>query len=116
MALTGVSAWAQLNNSGANQPNSAAGAAACGGCGLVFATLILAVIAINIAILVWVARDSKARGMDNSVLWMVLVIFTGWIGLIIYILSRPTGALIECHNCKNKRLQTSVKCPHCGAA
>jgi uncharacterized membrane protein YhaH (DUF805 family) len=116
MALGGVPAWAQFNNTGPNQPNPAAGAAACGGCGLIFAILFLAIIAINIAILVWVARDSKARGMDNSVLWMVLVIFTGWVGLIIYILSRPKGNLIECPNCKNKRLQSSIKCPQCGAA
>jgi len=32
--------------------------------------------------------DAKSRGMDNSILWMVLVMLTGIIGLIIYLLVR----------------------------
>jgi hypothetical protein len=30
---------------------------------------------ISIALLVWVARDAKARGIDSAVLWMALVFF-----------------------------------------
>ena len=52
--------------------------------------------------------------MDSSVLWMVLVMFTGLIGLIIYIFARPQGNLIQCAHCKNRRMQASAKCPHCG--
>jgi hypothetical protein len=63
---------------------------------------------------VWVARDAKARGLDNSVLWMILVMVTGPIGLIIYIYSRPKGELVPCSSCGNKRLEASAKCPHCG--
>jgi len=29
----------------------------------------------SVALLVWVARDAKARGMDSAVLWMLLVFF-----------------------------------------
>jgi hypothetical protein len=76
----------------------------------------IAILALNIALLVWVARDAKARSMDSAVLWMILVMFTGPIGLIIYILSRPQGNLIQCQQCNNKRLQASSKCPHCGNA
>ncbi|MGZ8845361.1 MAG: PLDc N-terminal domain-containing protein [Pyrinomonadaceae bacterium] len=76
--------------------------------------LVIGVIVLNIALLIWVAKDSKARGMDNSVMWMILVIFTSWVGLIIYILSRPKGDLVQCPNCKNNRLQASAVCPHCG--
>ena len=64
--------------------------------------------------LVWVARDAKARGMDNAILWVLLVFFTSIIGLIIYILSRPQGNLVPCPNCGNQKLQALVRCPHCG--
>ena len=66
--------------------------------------------------LIWVARDSKARGMDNSIVWMLLVLFTSVLGLIVYIFSRPKGNLIPCGHCGNKRMDTSAKCPHCGNA
>lgn len=95
------------------------GCAACAGCGLLGAIpiIILAVlIAVNIALLVWVARDAKSRGLDNSVLWMILVLVTGVVGLIIYIFSRPKGDLVPCPQCGNNRLQVSAKCPHCGNA
>ncbi|HEX7516049.1 MAG TPA: PLD nuclease N-terminal domain-containing protein [Chthoniobacterales bacterium] len=76
--------------------------------------VIVGSIALSIALLVWVARDAKNRGMDNSVMWMILVFFTSFIGLIIYIFSRPQGNLVACPSCKNKRLEVSAKCPHCG--
>ena len=74
----------------------------------------VAIIVLDVALLVWVARDAKARGMDSAVLWMALVFFLNLIGLVIYILSRPQGNLVSCPNCSNKRLEASVKCPHCG--
>ena len=74
----------------------------------------IAILVLNIALLVWVARDAKARSMDSAVLWMILVMFTGPIGLVIYIFSRPQGNLIQCQQCQNKRLQASARCPHCG--
>ena len=111
LLLTGRAALAQSST----PSDAAAGAAGCALCGTALAIPII-FIAINIAILVWVARDAKARGMDNAVLWMLLVFFTSIIGLIIYILSRPQGNVVPCSNCNNKRLQASVKCPHCGIA
>jgi hypothetical protein len=89
------------------------GCAACGGCGgCVF--ILIALVALNIAILVWVARDAKARGMDSAVLWMLLVFFLGLLGLVIYLFSRPQGITVPCPNCGNNRLQSSMRCPHCG--
>jgi len=99
--------------------DDAAGCAACGSCGLLGGLLILipiCILVLNIALLVWVARDAKSRGMDSAVLWMVLVMLTSIIGLIIYIFSRPQGNLIQCQSCQNQRLQASAKCPHCGNA
>jgi len=97
----------------AAQSDNAAGAAGCLACSG-FIGFLIALFAINIAILVWVARDAKARGMDSAILWMLLVMFTGIIGLIVYLLVRPQGNMIQCSNCHNKRLQASLRCPHCG--
>ena len=78
--------------------------------------LVIGIFVVNIALLVWVARDAKSRGMDSSVLWMALVMFTSVIGLVIYLLARPQGPLIQCQSCKNHRLLASARCPHCGNA
>jgi hypothetical protein len=76
--------------------------------------LVVAGVAINIAILVWVYRDSRNRAMDNPALWLILVFFTGLIGLLIYIFSRPKGMIVPCAHCGNKLLQYLHACPHCG--
>ena len=99
----------------AQQDNGAAGAAGCAACGGFFVFIIVALVVLNIALLIWVARDAKARGMDSAILWMLLVLFLGVLGLVIYLFARPQGNTIPCPNCGNKRLQASVKCPHCGA-
>jgi hypothetical protein len=95
------------------QPSDAEGCAACAGCGTVFIGIPIAFIALNIALLVLVARDARARGMDNAALWMILVLFTSVIGLIIYLFSRPQGNLIACAHCGNSRLEVSAICPTC---
>jgi uncharacterized membrane protein YhaH (DUF805 family) len=92
----------------------AGGCAACGGSMILMILIPLAIIALNIALLVWVARDAKSRGMDSAVVWMILVMFTSLIGFLIYIFSRPQGNLVQCPTCHNNRLQASAKCPHCG--
>lgn len=89
------------------------GLAGCGCCGT-FIFIPIALSVLSIALLVWVARDAKARGMDSAILWMLLVFFLNLLGLVIYLFSRPQGNLVPCPNCGNKRLQASVKCPHCG--
>ena len=106
------SAWAQMQNPG----EGAAGCAACGALGGFMILIPLGILALNIALLVWVAKDAKARGMDTPVLWMIVVMATSLVGLIIYLLSRPKGDLIQCPKCGGRRLSTSAKCPHCGNA
>lgn len=95
-------------------PAACASCGACGGSMIFIVVVILAYIALSIALLVWVARDAKSRGMDSAVIWMILVALTNWVGLLIYIFSRPQGTLVQCPHCNNKRLQASAKCPHCG--
>jgi hypothetical protein len=101
------------------EAEEAAAAAAAAGCGVCGGSVVFMVVAavlvfvLNIALLIWVARDAKNRSMDSSVLWMLLVMFTGPIGFIIYIFSRPQGQLSQCSSCNSKRLSASAKCPHC---
>ena len=95
-------------------PSPLAAAGGCAACGSILMIPIV-IIVLDIALLIWVARDAKARGMDSAILWMALVFFTSVIGLVIYIFARPQGNTIQCANCHNKRLQHSMKCPHCGA-
>ncbi|CAN5217323.1 hypothetical protein BH20VER2_BH20VER2_10570 [soil metagenome] len=90
---------------------TAAGALIGGTCGCV---ILLVSLAIWIFLVVYVYRDSKARGMDNAVLLTVVTAITGVLGLIIYLLMRPKGNLAPCPSCSKKRLEGSVKCPHCG--
>ena len=88
LALAGLpgTAFAQ------DQPFQEDAAAATGmGCACLVLTLLIAVasVAIWIGIVVWVYRDATARGAENAVLWLILVLVTGLIGLIIYLIVRP---------------------------
>jgi uncharacterized membrane protein YhaH (DUF805 family) len=94
--------------------SGAAGCAACSGCGGLFILVWLGLIGLQIALWVWVARDAKARGMDSAILWMLLVVFVPLLGIVVYLFARPQGNMVQCPNCGNRRLQASVKCPHCG--
>ncbi|MFQ6121387.1 MAG: PLD nuclease N-terminal domain-containing protein, partial [Methanosarcinales archaeon] len=99
------------------QPPTREEEALCGLCGLFVGAFILIPIIlfiISIALLVWVARDAKNKGMDNPALWMIIVFFLNIIGLIIYLLSRPSGKLVQCEHCKNRKLESLKTCPHCG--
>lgn len=108
--LTCSAAWGQRGD----DASAAAGCAACSGCGGLFLAMWLGLVVLQIALLVWVARDAKARGMDGAILWMLLVMFVPLVGLVIYIFARPQGNIMPCTNCGNKRLEASVTCPHCG--
>ena len=55
-----------------------------------FIYLLLFIIAILIA--VWVYKDAKKRYPEDSsapILWLLVVLLTGLIGLIIYLIVRP---------------------------
>lgn len=116
---------AQSAPAGSASPEDAAAAAAgctgCLGCGAVSGVMViiiavvgLALFASWIALLVWVARDAKNRGMDNAVVWMIVVFFLHLVGFVIYLLARPQGNLVACPNCNNRKLRVAARCPHCG--
>ena len=75
----------------------------------------LVIFLLNIALLIWVARDARARGVDGA-LWVCLVLFTGPLGLVIYLAQRPAGLLSLCDSCNNWMLDSARRCPHCQAA
>jgi len=52
-----------------------------------FCFLIIALLIISILIAVWVYRDAESRGM-NGVLWLIVVVLLGLIGLIVYLIVR----------------------------
>ena len=89
-------------------------AAAAGGIMCVAGIIGLLGLAVSIYIMVWVYKDAKSRGTE-PILWLVLVFFTGLIGLLIYYFVRPQGVLTACHNCGKPKLDVLPQCPHCGA-
>ena len=119
--LTKLGRWALLSEClsfarPARAQQGLEGLASDAGCAAACSAIILLPVVLlvaNIAMLVWVARDAKARGMD-AVIWMLLVMGTSIFGLLLYILSRPTGDLTQCSECNNPRLDVSARCPHCG--
>ena len=88
---------------------------ACGFAGLTCVLVTVGGLAITIFVMVWVYKDARARGDQNAAIWLVLIFFLSWIGLIIYVVARPKGNLTPCPNCRNSRLETLSKCPICGA-
>lgn len=67
-----------------------------------------------ILMLAWVAKDSRNRGVDGGAVWVMVILFTGFIGLLVYLASRPHGVLVVCPHCNNKKLMPARLCPHCG--
>jgi uncharacterized membrane protein YhaH (DUF805 family) len=57
---------------------------------LIFGGIILFIIGLFVVwilLAVWVYRDAKKRGMEAT-LWLLLVLLTGFIGLIVYLIVR----------------------------
>jgi hypothetical protein len=76
-------------------------------CGMAYALSV-------VLILIWVVRDARSRAIDSGALWVIVILLTGWLGLVIYIASRPAGTLVPCRHCNNRRLEYAKLCPHCG--
>ena len=57
------------------------------GLGILFILLPILWFVIAILLCIWVYRDAESRGM-NAALWLIIVLITGLIGLIIYVVVR----------------------------
>ena len=70
---------------------------------------------------IWVYRDANSRG-ENGVLWLLIVLVSGLIGLIIWFVIRPPigGRKSEsfsdrrCPNCGRNIPMDARMCPYCG--
>lgn len=71
--------------------------------------------AVQVFMMVYAYKDSTARGDKNGVLWLVLIFFFPLVGFVVYMVARPKGDLVPCPNCKQKKLDVLMKCPHCSA-
>jgi hypothetical protein len=81
-------------------------------CGLL--VLCLAYVVGLILLLAWVAGDCRNRNMDGGAVWILVILSLHWVGLLVYLASRPHGMLTICTTCGNKRLVHARVCPHCG--
>lgn len=85
---------------------------------------------ISILLCVWVYRDAESRGM-NGVLWLIVVLIGGIIGLIVYLIVRkeklppPPPPRLEyttetlslrrfCSHCGKEVNADAIFCPYCG--
>jgi peptidoglycan/LPS O-acetylase OafA/YrhL len=70
-----------------------------------------------ILVAIWVYRDAEKRG-KNKVLWLIIVILIGIIGLIIWLVIR--GDVIDkaggrkCLHCGREIPEDAMTCPYCG--
>lgn len=94
------------------------------GIAIFFCFVPLIIFAVHIALAVWVYKDAKKRG-ENEVLWLIVFLAGGIIGLIIWLIVRPDENKIgsfgydsfESKNIRKKKPDTSptgVQCPKCG--
>ena len=64
---------------------------------------------------VWVYYDARSRGMDKPLLWAVLVLFSFFIGLLVYLIVRPEKVAGNiCPECKRIIKPSFAMCPYCG--
>ena len=83
-------------------------------------------LALWIAVIVWVYRDAERRNM-NGILWALLVLIGNLIGLLIYLILRSDSGLAptletrsgtdakSCPGCGTQVDIHAVYCPQCGA-
>ena len=70
-------------------PDDAKAAAGCAVCGGGMAMMFLLPLIIQVAILAWVVKDSRARGIESPLGWMAFVFLVPLIGILVYLFSRP---------------------------
>lgn len=85
--------------------------------------IIIIIWIVFILIAIWVYKDAEKRG-SSGVLWLIIIIITGIIGLIIWLIVRPpigghpqqsgvsTGRM--CPNCGRPIPMDAKICPYCG--
>ena len=93
----------------------AAGLAFLGGMFCIVGGIVWFIIAILIAI--WVYRDAERRGSSGA-LWLIIVLITGIIGIIIWLIVRPPigGKPASAAGAPAQGDTVDRRCPNCGRA
>jgi hypothetical protein len=94
----------------------------------IFCLIIIIPLIIFIVLAIWVYKDAERRG-SSGILWLIIVFFTGIIGLIIWLVVRPPigghpqaggiggappGQGRMCPNCGRPIPMDASVCPYCG--
>ncbi|CAN5302220.1 hypothetical protein BH10PLA2_BH10PLA2_34950 [soil metagenome] len=67
----------------------------------------------SIGMLIWVARDSRNRGLESVASWITPILLTNIVAFLVYFMSRPQGKLVSCRHCQQRCLENASTCPHC---
>ena len=67
----------------------------------------------SVAMLIWMAKDSRNRGMESVASWITPILLTNILAFTVYFFSRPKGQLVNCRHCGNRCLENALNCPHC---
>jgi hypothetical protein len=67
----------------------------------------------SVAMLIWMAKDSRNRGMEGIASWIMPILFFNILAFLVYFFSRPQGKLVNCRFCANRCLDNAMSCPHC---
>ena len=78
-------------------------------------TTVLSVVLLitSVAMLIWMAKDSRNRGMEGIASWIMPILFLNVLAFLVYFFSRPRGKLVNCRFCANRCLDNALSCPHC---
>jgi hypothetical protein len=62
----------------------------------------------------WVYVDARERGVRRATLWSFLVLWSLFLGLVVYLIARPEQpARLDCPGC-GREVDGGAFCPHCG--
>jgi hypothetical protein len=78
-----------------------------------FLLMAIAVFALNLVPLAWVARDARIRGVGQPDFWVALVLFFSVLGLVGYLIWRPWGPIAKCAHCGHNKAVALTTCPRC---
>jgi hypothetical protein len=85
------------------------------GCGcMVVVAAVLVAGGLWVWMIIYVVNDAKSRGEEQAV-WVIVLLFTHWLGLLIYLLARKNGPKVPCWHCGRRSLHALAQCPYCGA-
>jgi len=65
-----------------------------------------------IFLIIWINKDAKKRGKSGT-LWGTAAFFFSSVAVLLYLMVRPKGGLIQCSYCGKEKLETLINCPHC---